>query len=289
MHPLTILLPCYNSEHRIRECLESLKKQSCKKFQLMVSENNSSDQSRSLIDQSLKNADFDVEIICREETVPATENWSSIFYKSTSDFFLFLDSEDSISDNYVEGFYKALEENPSSVVFVPRFYELGTNGEARELIAPRVLYEQPYYRKLIDFLDMPSMMGTGYPIYSVFKRDSCLPLWNTLFSKSPCPSAADDVALTLAAIITFPKNISGFNGLLNHYSKIIVDQERLQYNNHHDLKTHTHPNVKTDLIKGLGYYISSETDFLEKINRLSELDTERFFLRRDIARRVLEG
>lgn len=289
MHPLTILLPCYNSEHRIRECLESLKKQSCKKFQLIVSENNSRDQSRTFIDQSLKNADFDIEIIYREETVPATENWSSAFYKTKSDFFLFLDSEDSISENYVEVFYKALEENPSSVVFVPRFCELGINGETRELIAPRVLYEQPYYRKLIDFLDMPSMMGTGYPIYSVFKRDACAPVWNKMFSKSPCPSGADDVALTLATIITFPKNISGFSGLLNHYSKIIVDQERLQFNNYYDLKTHTHPNVKGDVIRALSYYISAETTFLEKINRLYELDAERFFLRRDIASRVLEG
>jgi glycosyltransferase involved in cell wall biosynthesis len=279
MHPLTILLPCRNSAHRLEACLSSIQGQICSNFKLIISNNNSHDETEEIISGFLKEISFETVVYKQEETLSIHENWQFLYSKVESEYFLFLDSEDCLSRNYVELFYLEANRNPKSLIFVPKFRELGYCGRERDILAPELLTLAPPNRKLLDFFLMPSMMGTGYPIYCVFNKPRTSNLWCCHFKNPNCPSGASDITMALAAIIKYTTRFVAFNGVCSHFSKVTMNKERLEQNEGWDLKSQTHPEVIADVLRGLARY-SIDDSLISNMHKLHSLHLEAFFMKR---------
>ena len=232
--PLTILLPVYNTMGRLEHCLRALSHQSSYNFKLVIHDNCSNDGSSDLIENFIQNhkALFFIDYHKHDENLGAALNWVSLIHKIDSEYFLFLDSEDIISRDYVLNFSNLIIINSYDVIF-PEFYELDDNGNKRLMLAPQRASKAVKHFRLPLLSAMSNTSGIGYIAYSIYNSS----IFKTIFLKifeleSIKPSKYKSLDISLAFYVAlFAKNI----GLLDdtklfHYSKIIIDATRLQYN-----------------------------------------------------------
>lgn len=110
MHKKTfsIIIPTYNSEKYIEECIESALSQSYQQFEIIVVDNNSTDSTVELINQfnSDKIKVFDIR---NHGVIAASRNYG--ISRATGDYIAFLDSDDKWYANKLEVCAKYLEKH----------------------------------------------------------------------------------------------------------------------------------------------------------------------------------
>ena len=62
--PLTVVIPVYNREGIVLRTLESLDRQTCRDFRVVLVDNASTDRTREVLEQWGRRTDLEVEIIC---------------------------------------------------------------------------------------------------------------------------------------------------------------------------------------------------------------------------------
>lgn len=99
---LTIFTPAYNRAYTINKCYESLKRQSCKDFEWLVIDDGSSDNTRELIEEWMKETtDFKIRYIYQENQ--GMHGAHNIAYENiTTELNVCIDSDDYMPDNAVE-------------------------------------------------------------------------------------------------------------------------------------------------------------------------------------------
>ena len=123
---ISVIVPVYNVENYLKECVDSILNQTFKDFELILIDDGSTDNSGVLCD---KFADLDprVKVIHKKnEKQGAARNCGVRFAKS--DLISFVDSDDYISSTYLEDLYKVYRNNDSSIVCCD--YIKGRNGVA---------------------------------------------------------------------------------------------------------------------------------------------------------------
>lgn len=104
----SVVIPTYNSERYIVECIESVLSQSCQEFEIIVVDNNSSDSTRALVNQfnSEKIKLFQIE---NNGVIAASRNYG--MSKAAGEYIAFLDSDDKWYVNKLEECSKYLEKH----------------------------------------------------------------------------------------------------------------------------------------------------------------------------------
>ncbi len=98
---LTIITPTYNRSDLLKECWDSLKKQTCKDFQWLIIDDGSSDDTKSVVDSFLKDSDFSIEYHYKQNGGKHTAlNYAHPFIKG--DYVLILDSDDILVPDAVD-------------------------------------------------------------------------------------------------------------------------------------------------------------------------------------------
>ena len=114
MDKISIILPVYNCEHFIVECLESIKDQTIKNFEVIIIDDCSTDSSPDILQKYAK--DDDRFIYCRNKTnlqISACRNLG--IKKSTGDYLFFVDSDDILDSRCLESLYIPLKENKTAL------------------------------------------------------------------------------------------------------------------------------------------------------------------------------
>ena len=108
-----IIIPVYNGEKYLHECLNSLKKQTSQNFTAFVSDDGSRDGSYKI----MKEYECSNIIIESHENIGVAETRNKLIDKIDNGFMLFLDCDDFLNKRTIEFIEKTLVTNPDLVLF----------------------------------------------------------------------------------------------------------------------------------------------------------------------------
>lgn len=111
---VTILVPAYNAEKRIKRCIKSLMKQTYKNIEIVVCNDGSTDRTLEILEE-LKREDSRVVIYTKQNEKSISKTRSFLLSKITSEYFCFVDSDDFVTKDYVETLLKVLKENDADL------------------------------------------------------------------------------------------------------------------------------------------------------------------------------
>jgi glycosyltransferase involved in cell wall biosynthesis len=272
MSKISILIPAYNSAFRIKECLESLSRQSSKNFTLLISDNNSSDNTVAIIEEYIYSSSHPCFLYKQSENLGRPQNFLYLLGKVDTEFFFFLDSEDMLSDDYVKNLEFEMAKNPDVDAFIPNYWELGSNKEIRQLLAPSML-QIPYEVRLSFIVTQSNLSGVAYLFYTVCRYDTVKDLYINMLkaqqmniTKSQC----EDIALAWALIAKI-RNLQLINNInLYHYSRFPVDLNRLLLNHSGILSAYglTPPQMQLEAYAALEFILTNDHLLLKQIKKL---------------------
>jgi glycosyltransferase involved in cell wall biosynthesis len=231
---LTILMPIYNTRERLMYCLSSLENQSSYDFELIIHDNCSDDGSSELIlDFINKNKSFmQIKYFKQKENLGASKNMLSLLNKLDSDFFLFLDSEDTITKNYISNLNAIIEKDNCDVYF-PEFFELGINNAKRLMLAPTRISQAKNEFRLPLLISMTNLSGIGYVFYGVYRSIKFKNIFKKFLefeANTPSKNMCLDISLAYYVALCADKIKIINDSQLFHYAKITVDSDRLRFN-----------------------------------------------------------
>lgn len=109
MEKVSVIIPIYNAEKYIKQCIESLTNQTYKNIEIILINDGSTDNSKKICDE-YRNKDNRVIVIDKEnEGVSKTRNKG--IELATGEYITFLDADDSINFNYIEELVKNIEDD----------------------------------------------------------------------------------------------------------------------------------------------------------------------------------
>ena len=103
----------YNGEKTLEKTLKSLEDQTFKNFSVLISDDNSNDNTINIIKNfSKRNKNFFYEI--NEKNLGMISNYNKVFMKSNSKYFTWVDQDDYREKNFLEDCFSKIEENPKA-------------------------------------------------------------------------------------------------------------------------------------------------------------------------------
>lgn len=101
MKKISIIIPLYNAEDYIVRCLDSIKNQSYKNFELIVINDKSKDRSWDVLTSYvLSNQSVDFKIINNEVNLGLSKTRNKGITLATGDYILFMDNDDTLVDDF---------------------------------------------------------------------------------------------------------------------------------------------------------------------------------------------
>lgn len=111
---VSIVVPVYNVEQYLNQCLESLKNQTYKNLEIILVDDGSTDNSGIMCDEFAKKNNNVIVIHQKNQGLSGARNSGVI--RSSGEYITFLDSDDWISNEYVEYLYNLIDKYHVDVV-----------------------------------------------------------------------------------------------------------------------------------------------------------------------------
>ena len=122
---VSIIIPAYNSEKYIKQCIKSVQKQTYANIEIVIINNNSEDRTLEIV-RSLQKDDSRIRVYSKNNEGPGKARLFG-FEKSTGRFILFLDSDDMFVKNAVESVVNIFLNYKADIIrFHGRYYPSGT-------------------------------------------------------------------------------------------------------------------------------------------------------------------
>lgn len=132
MNLVTIVIPMYNEQRNILGCIESLKNQNNKKFDVIFIDDGSTDSSIKEVEKNLDlQTDFNYKII-KQVNKGAAEARRIGIESSSTDFIMIFDCDDKLSDNMVSEVYEIYNAYPDVDIIIPNALMQNKNGDWNE-------------------------------------------------------------------------------------------------------------------------------------------------------------
>lgn len=110
MAKYSVIVPVYNAEMYLRDCLDSILKQSYKDFELLLVNDGSTDNSQDIIDEYVKKDSRVKSFKKKNEGIGTTRNFG--ISKAKGEFFIFIDSDDTVNSDLLREVDKELSNYP---------------------------------------------------------------------------------------------------------------------------------------------------------------------------------
>jgi glycosyltransferase involved in cell wall biosynthesis len=125
-YKIGIVIPCYNQGKYIKETIDSLKASTYKNFQCVIINDGSTDNSDEIIKKEIENDKRFEYFIQKNKGLSNARNTG--IKKLNSKYILCLDSDDKISETYIENGIKYLEENDNISIYYGKAKFFFDNG-----------------------------------------------------------------------------------------------------------------------------------------------------------------
>ncbi|MDR4935303.1 glycosyltransferase family 2 protein [Rossellomorea marisflavi] len=126
MAKVSIIVPTYNTEEFLKECIDSIIGQTFKFFEIIIVDNGSDDNSFQIAQQLSATYDFVRSYRYPEGGVGGARNFG--ISKATSDYLMFIDGDDVIAQDALENLYAKVFENPGIDVVVGNLVKYRRDG-----------------------------------------------------------------------------------------------------------------------------------------------------------------
>lgn len=126
MYLISVIVPVYNVEQYLPECLESLLNQTYKNLDIVLIDDGSTDGSTKLLDAYL--SDPRVRVF-RQENAGLSAARNTGLAHSHGDYIYFLDSDDRLKPDAIERLYREVEQHGEVAVVSGQFSSIGVAGE----------------------------------------------------------------------------------------------------------------------------------------------------------------
>ncbi|WP_028120943.1 glycosyltransferase family 2 protein [Epilithonimonas tenax] len=133
MKKISIIIPLYNAEKYIVKCLDSIKDQSYKNFEIIVINDQSKDDSWNILNQYVaENLKINFIVISNEVNLGLSKTRNKGIDRATGDYILFMDNDDTLVDNLsLQHFIEATENDPDIVIGKTHFLQNDVPKESR--------------------------------------------------------------------------------------------------------------------------------------------------------------
>lgn len=159
----SVLIPVYNVEEYLTECLESVINQSYQDFEVILVDDGSTDKSGKICDEWLNRYPEKVKVIHKQNQGLISARRVGI-ENANGDFCIFVDSDDFIELNLLETVYSFLEKDDAIDVLIysfryyrngkyaERFHPIASDGEIWKGLKKKELYEKIVFSSDINSL-----------------------------------------------------------------------------------------------------------------------------------------
>ena len=130
MEKITVIIPVYNAEKYIEQCIESVINQTYTNLEILIIIDGATDNSEEIVKQYSKK-DIRIKMISRENKGVLYTRLEGI-QKATANYIYFIDADDWIELNTIEIMYKAMKESQANVVRCKSYYEDDKKIEIKE-------------------------------------------------------------------------------------------------------------------------------------------------------------
>ena len=116
MPKISVIIPVYNTEKYIEKCLESLAKQTMQDFEVIIVNDGSTDNSKKVIKDYMKNSNLDIRYLEKENGGLASARNYGV-EKALGKYISFLDSDDYLDKNLFSNLEKYIDEDIDLIKF----------------------------------------------------------------------------------------------------------------------------------------------------------------------------
>ena len=116
MPKISVIIPVYNTEKYIEKCLESLAKQTMQDFEVIIVNDGSTDNSKKVIKDYMKNSNLDIRYLEKENGGLASARNYGV-EKALGKYISFLDSDDYLDKNLFSELEKYMDKNIDLIKF----------------------------------------------------------------------------------------------------------------------------------------------------------------------------
>ncbi|MBW4459961.1 MAG: glycosyltransferase family 2 protein [Nodosilinea sp. WJT8-NPBG4] len=125
---LSIGLPLYNGDIFLGQALDSILSQTFVDFELIISDNASTDQTEAICRNYLAK-DSRIHYIRNQENLGASGNFNQVFILSSGEYFKWIAHDDLHDPNFLEKCFQVLEQDPSIVLAYSKATTIDPNGK----------------------------------------------------------------------------------------------------------------------------------------------------------------
>lgn len=116
MPKISVIIPVYNTEKYIEKCLESLAKQTMQDFEVIIVNDGSTDNSKKVIKDYMKNSNLDIRYLEKENGGLASARNYGV-ERALGKYISFLDSDDYLDKNLFSNLEKYMDEDIDLIKF----------------------------------------------------------------------------------------------------------------------------------------------------------------------------
>jgi glycosyltransferase involved in cell wall biosynthesis len=130
---ISIGLPVYNGEDYLAQTLESLLSQTWEDFELIISDNGSSDSTPEII-QKFVGEDARIKAFRSDQNLGAWRNLNKVFAEGNGEFFVFVSHDDLYEPQFLETAMATLEKDPDALGCYARTEVIDAAGEQIKIV-----------------------------------------------------------------------------------------------------------------------------------------------------------
>lgn len=165
---VSIIIPVYNSEKYLDRCITSVMSQSYTNIEIILVDDGSKDNSGIICDK-YANEDSRIKVIHKENGgVSAARNDGIAL--STGNDIAFIDSDDYVPEDYIQGLYKTLSEDNADLSVGSILYISGENKDANYTEDCIVKFDYSDNVNKKNFLELNSLFLLYGPVNKLYKK-----------------------------------------------------------------------------------------------------------------------
>jgi glycosyltransferase involved in cell wall biosynthesis len=168
---VSIGLPVFNGEKYISEAIESILSQTYEDFELIISDNASSDKTQTIC-REYAGRDDRIRYYRNKINLGGPENYNRTFKLSTGEYFKWAAYDDVLAPEYLRKCVKVLDSDPSLILCHSRVVRIDENGiivgNYDDRTLPLICSNKPHER----FGDLISLKNTCWAIHGLMRSAS---------------------------------------------------------------------------------------------------------------------
>lgn len=129
MNIVSLIIPMYNEQNNVKNCVDILKKQKDQRFNVLFVDDGSTDNTIKYLKEALdKEIEFEYNIISQDNKGAAEARRNGI-EKSKTEFIMIYDCDDKLSDNLIEEIYLSIGRSQNVDIIIPEMYVEDNSGK----------------------------------------------------------------------------------------------------------------------------------------------------------------